>query len=420
MKPFPDPFLIECLRGSLKGRKILLGISGSIAAFKACDLVRFLRAAGAEVQVVLTESAEKFVTRLTLETLSGRPVLCSMWETGGRGTHHIELARWADLAIVAPATANTVARLAHGRADDLLSTELLAYQGALLIAPAMNPAMYAHPATRANLETLRARGVEILGPSLGLMACGEHGEGRMLEPLELAIACAGALFAPAREETVLVTLGPTLSRLDPVRYLTNRSSGKMGAALVWELAREGYAVEAICGPVQVVLPSRRVRVTQVESAQQMRERALEVWPKCTGLVAAAAVLDFGAAESAEHKLKKQAGAPAVSWQASPDVLAELGRLKRKDQWILGFAAETQGAIDSGRAKLSAKNCDAVFVNDVSRAGEGFESDTNAGLLITRQEVREFFLQTKPELARMLVSHMVADRKDQRVDVSTRH
>ena len=411
MKPFPDPFLIECLRGSLQGRKILLGVSGSIAAFKACDLVRFLRAAGAEVQVVLTESAEKFVTSLTLETLSGRSVLRSMWETGGQGTHHIETARWAELAIVAPATANTLARLAHGLADDLLSTELLAYQGPLLVAPAMNPVMYAHPATQANLALLRSRGVEVLGPVSGLMACGEVGEGRMLEPLELALACAEAFFAPQRGEKVLVTLGPTRSRLDPVRYLTNRSSVKMGSAMVWELARQGFSVEAVCGPIDVELPRSGVRVVRVETAHEMRERALQVWSECVGLVASAAVLDFGVAEVAEHKLKKTAGTPSVTWQASPDVLAELGALKRKGQWILGFAAETQEALEYGRAKLSAKNCDAVFVNDISRAGQGFESDTNAGFLVTRDGVEEFTLRSKPELAHALVNRMGQVRRE---------
>jgi phosphopantothenoylcysteine decarboxylase/phosphopantothenate--cysteine ligase len=286
----------------------------------------------------------------------------------------------------------------------------------------MNPVMYAHAATQANIALLRSRGVQVLGPASGLMACGEVGEGRMLEPLELAIACAEPFFEPARGEKVLVTLGPTRSRLDPVRYLTNRSSGKMGASMVWELARQGYEVEAVCGPIDVELPRRGVRVTRVESAQEMREAALSVWPGCRGLVASAAVLDFGAAEVAEHKLKKTSGAPAVEWVPSPDVLAELGGQKRAEQWILGFAAETQGALDSGRAKLSAKNCDAVFVNDVSRAGQGFESDSNAGFLVTREGVEEFRLQSKPELARTLVARMGVTRESrrERSDVQPTH
>jgi phosphopantothenoylcysteine decarboxylase/phosphopantothenate--cysteine ligase len=395
-------FVRENLAPALKGRRVLLCISGSIAAYKCCELVRALRECGAEVRVALTESAEKFVTRVTLETLSGQPVYHSLWE-GGTGTHHIEAARWAELALVAPATANTIAKLALGLADDLVTTELLAYRGPQLLAPAMNPSMFSHPAVQANLETLRARGWKILGPAAGATACGEEGLGRMLEPEELLMEAARALRAPSSGRRALITLGPTRSSLDPVRYLTNRSSGLMGAALAWAAAERGYDVTAICGPTEAPLPPG-IKVMRVSTAAQMASAAQAAFAESSLFISAAAVLDWEVANPSAAKLKKLEGAPApkLELERSPDVLATLAAKKGSGQFILGFAAETENAVENARGKLSAKNCDAVFANDVSKEGQGFEVSRNAGWWVSPAGVTELKAQPKALLARNIL------------------
>lgn len=400
-----SPSLRENLKTVLAGKRVLLGVSGSIAAFKACDIVRGLKDCGATVRVVLTESAEKFVTPLTLETLSGQPVLTSLWG-GPLGTHHIDTARWADVVCVAPATASTIARLALGLANDLLSTELLAFTGPVLIAPAMNPAMYAHPAVQANIETLRARGTRLLGPTSGVTACGEEGLGRMLEPETIIEHIAETFYEKSNGRRAVITLGPTRSAIDPVRYLTNRSSGKMGAALAWAAARAGFSVTAICGPSEVPLPTNAT-IVRVETAREMFDAALEAWTKSHLFLAAAAVLDWDVANFSSRKLKKESGEnPSLDFAKNPDILAEACRARRPGQFVVGFAAETDDALNSGLKKLSAKGCDAVFVNDVSKPEQGFEVDQNAGWWITKGEPKRP-LELEPSSKVALATKIIA-------------
>lgn len=392
-----NPFVRDNLKPVLGGKKILLCVTGSIAAFKACDIVRYLRGCGAEVRVVLTDSAQKFVTKVTLETLSGQPVFTSLWSDGGQGTHHIDAARWADLALVAPATANSIAKLALGLADDLMSTELLAFTGPVLVAPAMNPAMFAHPAVQANVRTLESRGVRLLGPCSGVTSCGEEGLGRMIEPDAIVEQVAQSFYAKASGKRVLITLGPTRSALDPVRYITNRSSGLMGASLAWAAAARGHKVTAICGPTDAALPSD-AHVIRVNTAEEMATAALSHWPSCNTFLSAAAVLDWDVKNPQPQKMKKQAGAPTIELKQNIDILASVAKQKRPEQFVLGFAAETERPIEHAQAKLRAKGCDAIFANDVSKPGQGFESDMNAGWWISTSQTIEIAHGSKPQIA----------------------
>lgn len=397
------PFQAANLQFALKNRRILLGISGSIAAFKACDIIRHLRACGAEVRVVLTESAQKFVTQTTLETLSGNPVSQSLWNDG-HGTHHIDVARWAEVALIAPASANTIAKMALGLGSDVLSTELLAFRGPLLVAPAMNPAMFSHPAVQSNLSLLKSRGAKIIGPDVGATACGELGEGRMIEPDQIVEHVAESFVELPRKKHLLITLGPTRSALDPVRYITNRSSGLMGASLAWAAALRGYNVTAIAGPISesVCLP-RSANVIQVDTAEKMFDAAKAHFSKCDIFISAAAVLDWDVVNPAPQKLKKESNIPlSIEFKKNPDILAELSKLKRADQFVLGFAAETEEPLLAAQRKLSLKNCDAIFANDVSRPDQGFESQSNAGWWITTHHTSEIHSVPKPDLAHILI------------------
>lgn len=407
-----NPFARDSIKASLEGKKVLLCVTGSIAAFKACDIVRGLRECGAIVRVVLTDSALKFVTKVTLETLSGQPVLTSLWEEGvvgeqgatRSGTHHIDTARWADVALVAPATANSIAKLALGLADDLMSTELLAFTGPLLVAPAMNPAMYAHPAVQANVHLLEERGTRILGPCVGVTSCGEEGLGRMIEPDEIVEAVAQSFYAPSNGKRILLTLGPTRSNVDPVRYLTNRSSGLMGASIAWAAVQRGYQVTAICGPSECALP-RGIEVVRVTTADEMADAALSRWTAHDAFVSAAAVLDWDVKEPRAQKLKKTAGAPSIELKPNLDILAAISKLKRRDQFVLGFAAETERPVEHALEKLEYKGCDAIFANDVSRADQGFESTMNSGWWITKARTVDIARGTKQEVAREIVSRI---------------
>lgn len=400
-------FIIENLKLLLERKKILLGITGSIAAFKACDVIRFLRLCGAEVRVVLSSGAENFVTETTLETLSQNPVLSHFWKkehgSHGIGTHHIETARWADLILIAPATAHFIGKMAQGLADDLLSTELLAFEGPVYIAPAMNPAMYSHPAVRANLKLLQARGVHLCGPTSGFTSCGEEGLGRMSEPEKLILEISKAFYSQRSEKSVLITLGPTRSAMDPVRFLTNRSSGLMGASLAWAFTQAGYGVELICGPVDVPLPED-ARVNRVQTASQMLEIALQAWQRNQIFISTAAVLDWEFKNASPQKIKKEGSTLNLSLQKAPDILSTLAHQKRKDQLVIGFAAETENILENAKHKLKQKNCDALFVNDVSSSSQGFESQNNSGFwILPHSEALEISEAPKTVLARKLVS-----------------
>jgi len=392
----------------LANLKILLGVSGGIAAYKAAELTRRLRDAGADVQVVLTANAARFVTPLTFQALSGHPVRSGLWdESAEAAMGHIELARWAQRILIAPASADVIARLAHGLAGDLLTTLCLASTAPLAIAPAMNLRMWGHAATQANVGTLRARGADFLGPAEGPMAESESGPGRLLEPqqivAELAALHGSKLLAGAR---VLVSAGPTYEDIDPVRFIGNRSSGKMGFAVAQAAAEQGAQVQLIAGPVHLATPAGVTR-TDVRSARQMREAVLRQIPQCDIFISAAAVGDYRPADVAAHKIKKHGRALQLDLTENPDILAEVGALKQKP-FLVGFAAETQDLEKYARAKLERKKIDLIAANCVG-GGSGFDSCDNELLLLWPGGNESLARADKRTLAHRLVERIAALR-----------
>ena len=381
----------------LEGRRILLGVTGGIAAYKACDLVSRLKKAGADVRVILTEHAARFVPPLTFQTLSGNPVADGMfgqpaqWEL-----RHISWAKWAEAVVVAPATANLMAKYACGIADDMLTSTLLAVPAPVLLAPAMNANMWRHPATRDNLKTLLARGVHMVGPGRGHLACGDDDDGRMAEPADIAEAVQGLLCAAQdlKGMRVLVTAGPTREALDPVRYISNHSSGKMGYALAEAAAARGAQVTLVTGPVSLVPPAG-VRIVPVTSTEELLAAVLEHAPAQDIIIQAAAPADFCPAQAAEQKIKKQKGEPlTLTLQQTPDVAAAVGKARRPGQTLVIFAAETQRLEENAREKMARKNADLVVANDVTREGAGFGADTNIVTLLDHRGAVELPKMTK--------------------------
>jgi phosphopantothenoylcysteine decarboxylase/phosphopantothenate--cysteine ligase len=360
------------------GQRILLGITGGIAAYKAADLARRLLDAGAQVRVVMTEGAQQFITPLSLQALTGQPVRTSLWDAAAEAAMgHIELARWATRVLVAPASADFIARLAHGLAADLLGTLCLATEAPIALAPAMNRVMWANPATQANVELLRARGIAILGPAEGDQACGEVGAGRMLEPLQIIVALRSlAPAGPLSGAKLLVSAGPTCEDLDPVRFLGNRSTGKMGFAIAAEAAAMGASVTLVAGPVALDTPPG-VRRIDVRRALEMRDAVLSALPGQDVYIGAAAIADYMPAQSQPQKIKK--GAPSVQLELvrTPDVLAEVASHAARPRVVVGFAAETELLEHNALAKLRAKKLDLIAGNDVSAPGLGFGSEENA-------------------------------------------
>lgn len=399
----------------LSGQRVLLGVGGGIAAYKSADLVRRLREAGAEVRVVMTAGAQHFIGPLTLQALSGQPVRTALWDEAAEAAMgHIELARWASRVLIAPATADLLARLAHGLADDLLTTCCLATAAPLAVAPAMNRLMWAHPATAANLATLAARGVTILGPAEGDQACGEVGPGRMLEPAQLVAALAQGACAPVEAAPdlhgwrVLIDAGPTYEDLDPVRFLGNRSSGKMGFAVAEVAARAGAEVTLVAGPVSLPTPAG-VRRIDVRSAAQMREAVLAVLPGQDVFIAAAAVADYTPARVSEHKIKKT-GSQTLTLELArtPDILAEVAA--RADRpFVVGFAAETCNLAGYACDKLERKRLDLIAGNRVDASGCGFEADDNALSVFWPGGGIELARAPKPVLAARLLA-LIAERR----------
>jgi phosphopantothenoylcysteine decarboxylase/phosphopantothenate--cysteine ligase len=384
---------------------VLLGVSGGIAAYKAALVARQLKAAGAEVTVVMTEAATRFVGPDTFAALTGRPAHTSMWAPRGE-VLHVRLAREADVVVVAPATANVLAKLAHGHADDLLSATMLEATSPLVIAPAMHSGMWEHPATQANVEILRDRGVISVGPATGPLAHGDEGIGRLAEP-EDVVAAVRAALAPQDLAgwTVLVTSGPTHEPIDPVRFVGNRSTGKMGAALAAEARARGAAVTVVLGPGASVPVG--VAVVPVETAEEMREAVLARFDDADAVVMAAAVADFRPKAIAEQKLKKDAGVPELLLEPTPDILGELGE-RRTDQVLVGFAAETEDLERAGRRKLEAKRLDLVVVNRVGRADTGFGAETNEAMLLASTGDDEALRTwSKRELAAAVVDRVAA-------------
>ncbi|KAF1708076.1 bifunctional phosphopantothenoylcysteine decarboxylase/phosphopantothenate--cysteine ligase CoaBC [Pseudoxanthomonas sangjuensis] len=399
---------------ALKGQRILLCVGGGIAAYKALELVRRLRDAGASVQVAMTDGAQQFVTALSFQALSGLPVRTSLWDAAAeQAMGHLELARWADRVVVAPATADLIARLAHGHADDLVATLCLATTAPISICPAMNHRMWLHPATQANVEALRGRGVQVIGPEDGPLAEGESGPGRLSEPADIVAALAGAApaGAPPRPRLhglkVVVSAGPTYEDLDPVRYLGNRSSGKMGFAIAASAARRGADVVLVAGPVHLPTPAGVKRV-DVRSAQQMHDAVFAALPADI-YIGAAAVADYTPREPAANKIKKSSESLALDLVRTPDILAEVaastqGRLRL----VVGFAAETEKVAEYARKKLEAKRLDMIVANRVGVAGGGFESDSNAMTAYWADGEREFPSAPKTQLADELVE-LIAER-----------
>ena len=387
----------------LAGQRIVLCVTGGIAAYKAADLARRLQDAGAQVRVVMTEAATRFITPMTFQALTGQAVRTSLWDEAAEAAMgHIELARWADRLLVAPASADAIARLAAGLAGDLLGTLYLATEAPLVLAPAMNRVMWAHPATQANLATLQARGAQVLGPGEGDQACGEVGAGRMLEPLQIvaALQAAGALAG----RRLLITAGPTFEDLDPVRFIGNRSSGKMGFALAAEAARQGAEVTLVAGPVALSTPAGVHRL-DVRSAEQMRAAVLAALPGQDAFIGAAAVADFRPAQVASTKIKKSAGLPQVEWTATPDILAEVAAHVQRPALVVGFAAETDDLEAHARDKLARKRVDLIAANRVD-AGLGFEADDNALTVFAANATREIARQPKAGVARELLAILV--------------
>ena len=385
--------------------RIIVGITGGIAAYKAPELVRLLKKQGHEVRCAATEHALQFVTRVTLETVSGAPLYSDLFASGR--TEHISLKDWGEMLIVAPATANIIGKVANGIADDALSTLLLAFSGKpVIMAPAMNCEMWAHPAVQRNIETLKAWGIRMVGPEEGELACGVNGVGRMSEPEAIAAAvCNSESRIPNSElGKWLVTAGPTYERIDSVRFIGNYSSGKMGFALAQALADAGAEVELVAGPTSLKINHPRVKVTRIESAREMYAAATEVFPHCNGAILSAAVADYRPSECADHKLKKNGSEGMhLDLVQNPDILATLGTMKTDKQTLVGFALETDNEEANAQHTLEKKNLDYIVLNSLRDAGAGFGVDTNKVTIISRNGNRkESPLLSKKEVARLIV------------------
>jgi phosphopantothenoylcysteine decarboxylase / phosphopantothenate---cysteine ligase len=402
--------------------KIALGVTGGIAAYKAAEIVRQLQDRGIRVQVIMTRAAQEFVKPLTFAALSGEKVITAMFSPGEEhepnidsAIEHIAVAQSIDALVVAPATADVLAHFAQGIASDFLTTLYLATTAPVVVAPAMNVNMWNHPATQANLEILRKRGVKIVEPGSGYLACGMTGAGRLAENDAIVSAALEALGASQdlAGETVLITAGPTREKIDPVRYLTNRSSGRMGYALAEAALRRGAHVLLVSGPTSLTPPGS-AEVTRVESTQDMRDAVLALLPQSTIIIKTAAVADYRPKAAAAQKLKRK-GPLSLELEATPDILKELS-LKKTSQIVIGFAAETENVLENARQKLVSKNLDGIVVNDVSREGIGFDSDRNAVTIITSHEVVEVPETTKWEVAQRVLDQILKLRHSRKATV----
>lgn len=389
----------------LQGKKILLGVTGGIAAYKAVDVVSRLRKAGAEVRVIMTREATEFVTELTFREISGNPVAVDMWAPVQHwNVAHIALAEWADAVLVAPATANIIAKAALGVADDMLSTTLLAVTPPVFFAPAMNSNMYAHPATQKNLDILVERGLHIIPPGTGKLACGAEGPGRLAEPADIVAALEAFFIEGAQLSSVkvLVTAAGTIEPIDPVRYIGNRSSGRMGYALAEEAVARGAEVVLVSGPSALEPPSGLKQFVSVETAAEMREAVLREAETSRIVIKAAAVADYHPKHVSEQKIKKNDEELSIRLEKNPDILKELGQRKRPEQILVGFAAETQNLLQYAREKIEKKNLDFIVANDVTKPGAGFNTTTNTVKIIARDgSIEEVPLMTKREIAKRI-------------------
>ena len=398
------------LPGETKPMRVALGVSGGIAAYKAAEVVRLLQERGVTVQVIMTAAAQQFIRPLTFAALSGEKVITDMFSAAERepniesAVEHIAVAQAIDALVVVPATADLLAKFARGMATDFLTTLYLATTAPVVVAPAMNVNMWNHEATRANVELLRQRGVTVVDPGTGYLACGMTGAGRLADNDSIVAAVMTALGASQdlAGETVLITAGPTRERIDPVRYISNRSSGRMGYALAEAALRRGARVLLVTGPTALT-PPQAEEVMRVETAEQMRAATLKLLPQATIVIKTAAVSDYRPKSQAEQKIKRT-GPMVLELEPTTDILAEIGRT-RESQILVGFAAETQNALENGRKKLAAKGLDVVVVNDVSREGVGFDSDRNAVIIIMHDQVVEVPENTKWEVAQKVLDQV---------------
>ena len=392
----------------LTNRNFIIGVTGSIAAYKSAELVRELSRAGASVRVIMTAGAQEFITPLTMQAVSGHPVHTELLDTEAEaGMGHIELARWADAIIIAPASADSLARLCDGRADDLLTSCVLASPAPLFVAPAMNQGMWANEATQANVSTLQDRGIKFLGPDSGSQACGDIGTGRLMEPTDMVLNIATHFSSRLLEgRRVVITAGPTREPICPVRYLSNHSSGKMGYALANACAEAGALTTLISGPVALTADPA-ISVIRVTTALEMHEAAIREASSADVFIGAAAVADFRPASVANEKIKRGNNSSAViELVANPDIIAEVARIDDRPKVVMGFAAETENAEAYARKKLIDKAIDCIFVNDVSDKTIGFNSEFNAGMLLSADASHELKPMNKRVLAGHLLNHLV--------------
>lgn len=405
----PKPALNSGNQG-LDDKRILLGVTGGIAAYKALEIVRLLCKQGAQVQVIMTEAATRFVAPLTFRELSGNPVVVSMWDEPSRwNVEHIALANWADRVLIAPASANFIGKYAHGIADNMLCTTVLATPALVILAPAMNSGMYTHAAVQENLQILANRGVKIISPDSGSLACGVEGIGRLPTPERIVefLRQSFCVTQPLAGMHFVITAGGTREPIDPVRYIGNRSSGKMGYAIAEQAVAQGAKVTLISGPVSLIPPAG-VRLLRVETAEEMRHAVLESFNDCQVVIKAAAVADYRAKTIEKHKMKKtEQDELVIQLEKNPDILAELGACKKK-QILVGFAAETKQVEDYAAEKLLRKKLDMIVANDVSRDDAGFESDTNAAVMLFSDGSRQCIpVMQKAKMAEILLETIIA-------------
>ena len=390
---------------SLKGKRIVLGITGSIAAYKACVLIRELIKAGAEVQAVMTPSAKEFITPLTISTLTHKPVISEFFDRRDGSWHsHVDIGLWADAMIIAPATASSIAKMANGVADNMLITTYLSMRAPVFVAPAMDVDMFSHTATQKNIKTLRSYGNIIIEPETGELASGLEGKGRMEEPAVIAKSLE-AYFKSQNQlkgKRVLITAGPTYEKIDPVRFIGNYSSGKMGYALAEECAERGAEVELVSGPVSINLNRANIHITKVESAAQMYAAAVNAFPKTDIAILCAAVADFTPRETKDVKIKREKGDMAIQLVPTKDIAAELGRMKKESQFMVGFALETNDETNNAINKLKAKKLDFIVLNSLNDKGAGFSVDTNKITIISDTSKYEYSLKPKREVAKDII------------------
>ena len=393
----------------LQGKKIVLGITGSIAAYKACYLIRGLIKQGAEVQVVITPAGKEFITPLTLSTLTGKPVVSEFFDRRDGSWHsHVQIGLWADAMIIAPATASTIGKMANGIADNMLITTYLSMKAPVFVAPAMDLDMYAHPSTQKNLDTLRSYGNHIIEPATGFLASKLEGKGRMEEPDNI-IGVVDRFFGEKTDlkgRKILITAGPTYEKLDPVRFIGNYSSGKMGIALAEECAARGAEVELVCGPVSITTSHLSIHRTDVESAAQMYQVTTTLFPEADAAILCAAVADFTPAAVADNKIKREGNRLTLELEPTRDIARELGQMKKPGQVMVGFALETNDEKSHAKEKLEKKNLDFIVLNSLQDEGAGFRHNTNKVTFIDKEGETPFPLKSKKEVARDIVNKLV--------------